>query len=151
MALTANPDVVVAAASQPGIVQAPAGAFPGAPANAPVLAPPTVKFTDVRNEALRRSLAAEQTRLAQLLSPEWQNFLALPDAAINPGARPNPADLAATYSRYQQIAADPRYASLVQRPEFQSTMELLGEYATAIQAQNATLQLPAPPPLPGQR
>jgi lipid-binding SYLF domain-containing protein len=145
MTLTANPAALAPVAAQP-VATAPAGA----PASVPALVAP-VNYTDVRNDALRRSLAAEQSRLAQALTPEWQSFLALPAAAMNPSVRPNPADFASAYSRYQQIAGDARYASLSARPEFQSTMELLREYAAAVQAQAAAPQLPPPPPVAGQR
>jgi hypothetical protein len=145
MTLTANPAALAPVAAQP-ITTAPGGA----PATVPALVAP-VNFKDVRTDALRRSLAAEQARLAQALTPEWQTFLALPAAVSNPAVQPNPSDFAAAYSRYQQIAADVRYASLTNRPEFQSTMELLREYTTVLQAQGAALQLPAPPPVAAPR
>jgi lipid-binding SYLF domain-containing protein len=145
MALTANPTALAPVAAQPA-----ATAPLGAPGAIPGQVAP-VNFIDVRNEALRRSLAAEQARLAQMLTPDWQHFLALPVAATNTSVRPNPADFAAAYSRYQQIAANPSYAGLTARPEFQSTMDLLREYTSVVQTQGATLQLPAPPPIAGQR
>jgi lipid-binding SYLF domain-containing protein len=143
MALTANPTALAPVTAQP-IATAPVGA--PAPAAVPGAVAP-VNFVDVRNEALRRSLAVEQARLAQMLTPQWQEFLALPSATSKPGMRANPADFAAAYSRYQQVAASPTYASLNARPEFQSTMELLREYTSVLQSQGATLQLPAPPPV----
>jgi hypothetical protein len=121
-----------------------------APTPAAVVAPGAVaptNYTVLRTEALRQQLAAESARLNQLLAPEWQTFLALPASTGNPALRPNPAELAAVYARYQQVTAAPQYAALVARPEFQSTMELLRDYAAAVQASSATLQLPSPPAL----
>jgi hypothetical protein len=148
MALTANPATL--APSEPWALspRSPDAQTPvpaGAPATVPAQVAP-VNFVDVRNQALRRSLAAEQARLSQLVAPQWQNFLALPPAATNTAMQPNAADFAAVYSRYQQVAANPQYASLSSRPEFQSTMDLLREYSSVLQTQGATLQLPAPPP-----
>jgi hypothetical protein len=145
MTLTANPAALAPVAAQP-ITTAPGGA----PATVPALVAP-VNFKDMRTDALRRSLAAEQARLAQSLTPEWQTFLALPAAVSNPAVQPKPSDFAAAYSRYQQIARDARYDTLAQRPEFQSSMELLREYTALLQSQSAALQLPAPPPIAGQR
>jgi lipid-binding SYLF domain-containing protein len=140
MTLTANPAALAPVSAQP-ITTAPGGA----PATVPALVAP-VNFKDMRTDALRRSLAAEQARLAQSLTPEWQTFLALPAAVSNPAVQPKRTDFAAAFGRYQQIAADPRYASLSARSEFQSTMELLREYTSVLQTESATLQLPAPPP-----
>jgi SH3 domain-containing YSC84-like protein 1 len=119
-------------------------------ANAPAT-PAPANFSAVRVEALRQSLAVESARLAQLLDPQWQTYLALPAATFQPNVPPNPAEFAAAYARYEQLVAAPQYAALVQRPEFQAAMELLREYAAALQSASSTLQLPAPPPAPDGR
>jgi SH3 domain-containing YSC84-like protein 1 len=99
----------------------------------------------VRLEALRRSIAAEWMQLAPLLGPQWQAYLAVPLDAPNPAAPPVLPALADAYGRYEQVAADPQYAALASRAEFQSVMELLREYILAVRATSTPLQLPAPP------
>jgi lipid-binding SYLF domain-containing protein len=119
-------------------------------APASVISPATVLLpaTPVRMDALRQSLAAEWGRLAGLLPPQWQAYLALPPDALNPAKAPQLAPLADAYSRYERVAADPQYAALAERVEFQSMMELMREYIAATAATSAPLALPAPPPLP---
>jgi hypothetical protein len=49
-------------------------------------------------------------------------------------------------TRFDHVAANPQYQSLSQRPEFQSTWNLLREYVAAQQATAVpTLALPPPP------
>jgi lipid-binding SYLF domain-containing protein len=108
-------------------------------------AAPPAQVNAVRLEALRRSIAAEWTQLAPLLGPQWQAYLAVPLDAPNPAAPPVLPALADAYGRYEQVTADPQYAALASRPEFQSVMELLREYILAVRATSAPLELPAPP------
>jgi lipid-binding SYLF domain-containing protein len=125
----------------PGVV-APAVADPAVATGAVV---PAANVTEVRAEALRRSLVAESTRLSLLLNPDWQAYLNLPPEVQDPALRPNPANLATACARFEQVSGDPQYANLTARPEFQSTWELLREYTRVVGATANTLQLPAPP------
>jgi lipid-binding SYLF domain-containing protein len=146
------PAVAVAAVTSvaPGAVVAPSAAPPVLASPDPALAPP-VTFSPVRTEALRQALSANSAQLSQLLSPEWQVYLAIPAEAMSPDGVPNVAALADALSHYEQVAASPQYAELSGRPEFQATMELLRETIVAANAARGTLQLPAPPPIAADR
>lgn len=134
-------------------VTLPAGATMVTPASAtaPTAMPsavfPALDATTVRTDALRRTLVAEATTLSQFLSPEWRAFLALPADVHNPALQPNLAAIAELQQRFAQVAKDPQFAELAARPEFQSTHELLREYAAAVQpsAGPSALKLPPPP------
>lgn len=139
MALTTSALAEGAATAQPG---APTAAAAPAPAGAVIQA---ADFTEVRIEALRQSLVGESANLAKLLAPEWQQFLALPASLGDPAALQAAPQFAEALSRYEKVAADPQFAALNQRPEFQSTLELLREYSSALQASRPTISLPAPP------
>lgn len=106
---------------------------------------PAANVTAVRIEALRRSLAAESSRLATILSAEWQAYMALPPSLFDPTAVPDSAALAVANTRFERIAGDAQYAGLAARPEFQATRELLRDYAAAVQSGPGVLSLPAPP------
>lgn len=121
----------------------------GPPALAPVVQPAAaalpVTASPLRIDALRRSLATESAALFRLLSPEWQAFLALPPDAVDPSSSPNAKNAAEAVARYEHVATAPEYRVLASRPEFQSLLELLREYATVASAADGALQLPAPP------
>jgi lipid-binding SYLF domain-containing protein len=135
---------VAAVAVAPGAVVAGASNAVPAPGLAPAVVP-AANITEVRTAALRRSLGGQSAQLAQILSPEWRTYLALPPDVYDPTAAPNVVALADAYSHYETVANSPQYASLTARPEFQGTMELLREYIAAANAAGNTLQLPAPP------
>lgn len=146
-AATATPAANAAPAVQNAPVVAPAGGL--AAATGSVV--PAFEVAAVRTDVLRRTLVADSAVLAQLLSPEWQAFLALPAELQVPDARPNAAALAELLTRFDQVAADAKFTDLNARPEFQSVRELLREYVSVVQAGAATLQLPPPPPMTGAR
>lgn len=106
---------------------------------------PVVTVTPTRLEALRQGLDQNARQMLAILTPEWQQYLALPAEAFNPAVAPNPATLAAVGQRYALVAASADYQQLTQRPEFQATHEWLREYAAAAAALQPTLALPAPP------
>ena len=116
----------------------PAAANQGMVGDMPGLAPqPAVRATDAQ---YRQVLAAQQ-RLQPLLNPAWQQFLALP-----PAGAMQQETWAATVKRYEQTAADARYRSLAQRPEFQQLLLALKQYTAMLQpAAPRVLQLPPPP------
>lgn len=107
-------------------------------------APPT-KIMPRKQEVLRRSLAHNAGQLHAILSPAWRQYLALPREILDPAAQPNLEALKAVQQRFVKIATSPNYKDLAERPEFQSTYELLGEYIIALSASHPTLQLPPPP------
>jgi lipid-binding SYLF domain-containing protein len=157
-ALTGGQPVIAAVAAAtpaanaaPAVQNATAVAPAGGPAAATGSVVPAFEVAAVRTDVLRRTLVADSAALAQLLSPEWQTFLALPAGLQAPDARPNAAALADLLARFDQVAADAKFADLNARPEFQSVRELLREYVSAVQAGVATLQLPPPPPMTGTR
>jgi lipid-binding SYLF domain-containing protein len=108
------------------------------PAPAPVVSPRMI-------EGLRRSLNRNSDQLQAILSPEWRPYLTLPKELQQPGTSPSTESLTQILGRFTEVSQSPDYRRLAQRPEFQTTFELLREYERAIVASNPTLQLPPPP------
>jgi lipid-binding SYLF domain-containing protein len=107
-----------------------------------------VAVTPLRMEALRQSLVSSSGQLSQILNPEWDQYLALPLSIQNPNDGPDLAALEELDSRFELVANDAKFKVLVERPEFQSTRELLREYIDATRSSMPTLVLPAPPTQP---
>ncbi len=107
-------------------------------------APPAAPVSAMRLDAIQNSLHANAAGLHALLAPEWQKFLAVP-APISPASAADPAALAATYERYSRVNTSPEFKQLAERPEFQTTLELLREYLEALAASGPILRLPQPP------
>lgn len=107
--------------------------------------PPVTKIMPKKQEALRRSLVQHATQLQAIVSPAWRQYLALPRETFEPAAHPNLEALKATQQRYAKIATSPNYKDLSDRPEFQTTYELLGEYIITLSASHPMLHLPPPP------
>ena len=87
-----------------------------------------------------RLLVESSHRLFAILEPSWQQYLALPQK-IYTQANLEPVDLEELEScliRYEEVAANPAYASLTSRQEFQLVLQSLRQ----------TLMLPRTPPLP---
>jgi lipid-binding SYLF domain-containing protein len=101
--------------------------------------------TPLRMEALRQSLITSSGQLSQILNPEWDKYLALPEGIQNPNDGPDLAALVDLDSRFELVGTDAQFQVLTQRPEFQSTRELLREYIDATRTSMPTLVLPAPP------
>jgi lipid-binding SYLF domain-containing protein len=137
----------VATLTSAGVVPPTVAADPNA-APDPLLSP---EAGALRLEALKRSLVVESARLAELLDAQWRAYFALPPSLADAAAPPDQLALSDLYARFEQVAADPQYASLAGRPEFQGTFELLREYIAASNASSSALQLPAPPPTAGNR
>jgi lipid-binding SYLF domain-containing protein len=124
------------------------GALPAGPGRPLVAMAPLQTMNPARIQALRAALDRNSRQLLLILSPEWQQYLALPAEVYNPTAQPRLDVLSAVAARYDQVAKSPAYGVLVGRPEFQSTFELLREYAGALTvAAQPALQLPPPPPM----
>ena len=98
--------------------------------------------THVRNE-----LARFARELYEKLDPAWQNYLALPAEVFSGNGHANLQALNVAISHYEAVQNDPRYSSLSQDAEFQSTLGLLKHYAQDLANQGQALQLPPPPPV----
>lgn len=109
----------------------------------PVLPAPALPVK--KQETLRRSLVYNAGLLHALLSPAWRQYLALPRELLEPNAQPNLEALVAVQQRYEKVSQTPSYKNLTDRPEFQTTNELLKEYISTLSASGPILQL-APPP-----
>jgi lipid-binding SYLF domain-containing protein len=121
-----------------------ANLVPGNPPPAipvPAVIPPPVGAPDLRGQ-----LAASSRQLAAVLDASWQRYLALP-AEVYAGDRPPSAEsLRDSLERFSTVAADPRYQTLAQRPEFRTTWSLLRQYSATVPPPPAQpLSLPPPP------
>ncbi len=111
------------------------GAAGGKPQLAPDRAPPELI-------AAQQQLAAASQQLGGLLDDRWRGYLALPAEVYGQQVAP-PEALNAAMARFQTTAANPQYAALVQRPEFQRTMQQLQQLISM--HARPTLVLPPPP------
>jgi hypothetical protein len=98
----------------------------------------------MRPDTIQSSLPSNAAALHQWLAPERQKFLTVP-APVAPASAADPAALAAVYERYSRVNGSPEFKQLAERPEFQTTMELLREYLEALAANGPILRLPQPP------
>ena len=116
----------------------------GAPvAGAPLAVAPTIPAS--RLDAERRALIQSARQLQAILRPEWQTYLALPKEVYD-GGPIHPDALTATLAHYDRISRSHDYQQLSQRPEFQSTYDLLRQYSRETAASTpAPLNLPPPP------
>ncbi|MCH5375698.1 MAG: hypothetical protein JJ992_17135, partial [Planctomycetes bacterium] len=97
-------------------------------------------------QELRGQLATASQRLQPLLDENWQRFLALPSSVYEGNDVPSIEVLKETAARFDTVSRNPQYATLVQRPEFQTTSRLLSEYVNACGANaDGPLNLPPPP------
>lgn len=130
-----TPDLTVIAPGQQPVMPA-----------APAVSVVPRRHNPTRFEALRNSLDQSSRRLQSMLSPQWQQYLALPREVYTPGQRPAVDALRQTIARYDHVAQSAQYAALAARPEYQSTLELLREYTEELAAAGAAeLALPPPP------
>lgn len=95
--------------------------------------------------AIRDQLAEFAPRLYRLLDPAWQSHLSMPAEVFQETGHPSPEALAAVSARFDQVAADPSYAQLATRPEFQTVRGLLRQYQQLLSQTSASLTLPPPP------
>lgn len=94
---------------------------------APVPAQPAdVQMTD--REAARVLLVPAHENLMKILDPEWQKWLALPPEALTPGSTEVTPNLQTLYDRLEKVSADPKYAELTARPEFDRVRTLMKLY-----------------------
>lgn len=137
----------------------PAGAEPlqGAPvvAGNPGLAPgqplvpgtvPGMSAVGPAVPSVRQELTQASARLQPLLDDQWKQYLALPAGLVDPRKPISPQAVQASLSRFQTVTQNPSYATLAQRPEFQSVLQLLQKYqAELTQRGQPALTLPPPP------
>jgi hypothetical protein len=142
------PDAV---ASPPGAATQPVPVAQMVPAN-PFAAPAM--------DQARQQLADAGRRLSEMLDERWRQYLALPREVYLPEKPATYQTLVDVLGRYDSVVADPRYASLAQRPEFAAAHSLLREYTKLMSTgANSALSLPPPPgganlvpaPVPGTR
>lgn len=93
----------------------------------------------------QHQLIEASRRLSALLDPQWQQYLALPEAVYQskPLDGQTLAGLEQSLMRYEAVAADPRFASLTTRPEFQLVLATTRHLVS--QPQQGQLTLPPPP------
>ena len=95
----------------------------------PSLAPPPVEDAPMTDrEAARVLLVPAHENLMKILDPEWQKWLALPPEAMTPGNTEVTPNLQSLYDRLEKVAADPKYAELTARPEFDRVRSLMKVY-----------------------
>lgn len=131
----------VASAAQPIAAQ-------GAPLAVPVAAAATPQ-AGAEAARLKQQLAQAAIQLNTRLDESWRQYLALPAEVYREGTPPLNL-LKTSQSRFDAVAADARYGTLVQQPEFQNTRSLLQAYVTALSAYSER-KLTLPPPPGGQR
>jgi lipid-binding SYLF domain-containing protein len=96
-------------------------------------------------ELVRRQLARMAPEMYEHLDDQWKAFLALPAEIFSGAGNPNLEELQQSVNRFESVRADSKYASLTQRPEFQSTYGILRHYVAVLDKQDAPLDLPPPP------
>jgi lipid-binding SYLF domain-containing protein len=102
--------------------------------------------TSASTAQLQYQLADSAVRLNTLLDENWRKFLALPAEIFSGTSAPSAQALEATLANYDRVARNPEFRKLGDRPEFQTTHELLRKYAASLsQPSGGTLQLPPPP------
>lgn len=114
---------------------------PTAPAS-PIRTPANFERHD---DELRAQLADTAPTLFKLLDEQWQNFLALPSGVFVGTEHPSNDDLQRSLKNFETVANDPRYRSLAESPQFDSTYALLRQYIAARQNVEPKLILPPPP------
>lgn len=98
-----------------------------------------------QSEALRQQLVASSQHLYVLLDDNWKRYLALPPELFAANPQIDVQNLNAAIARFDQVAQNPRYQILAQRPEFQATFNLMKQLVNAQTAPAAGLTLPPPP------
>jgi lipid-binding SYLF domain-containing protein len=118
----------------------PAAHAEGVPTEAAVPTPATKLST------LRQTLAKHATALNGEVDASWKKYLALPQEVFEGNNPPRAESLQAALAQYDRVAGAPKYKALVERPEFQSTYELLREYTRVLsEAPRPQVSLPPPP------
>ena len=96
-------------------------------------------------DSVRSQLAQAAPGLRGLLDKQWDAYLALPAELFTANGQPSADALRQSLAHFDAVASDPRYRSLAERAEFQTTYGLLRSYAAARSQAAGPLQLPPPP------
>lgn len=102
-------------------------------------------------EAARQALVPSVDRLYARLDDRWKAYFALPADLGEAAREPGVAQLKTSLARFDAVAADARYQTLWQQPEFKATHQFLREYLQTLEPESAPkLNLPPPPAAPNR-
>lgn len=98
-------------------------------------------------QAIRQQLLDSARQLHGYLDDSWRRYLALPAEVYTGNQHPSAEAVNHVLARFDNVATNPQYRTLAQRPEFQATYESLKKYAGINQTRrySPTLALPPPP------
>lgn len=122
---------------------------PGASNNAPIM-PSPIDLPDHLQvdeaSAIRKQIQTIAPQLFDLLDPQWQQYLALPNELFAEESVANTEALKKVLQRYDQVQNNPQYTQLSSRKEFQTLYQLLKHYIAIEEKSPPALILPPPPP-----
>jgi len=95
--------------------------------------------------AIRQQIQTIAPQLFDLLDPQWQQYLALPNELFAEESIANTDALKKVLERYEQVRTNPTYAQLAARKEFQTLHQLLKHYIAIEEKTPPSLILPPPP------
>ncbi len=95
--------------------------------------------------AARERLAESSVQLQATVDEPWRKYLALPNEVFEGNNPPKLESMQRALQQYDRVAQSPKYKSLTQRAEFQSTHQLLRAYTRDL-SEAARRQLALPPP-----
>lgn len=96
-------------------------------------------------QTLRQQITTMAPQLFELLDPQWQQYLALPNELFLQENSHNIEALQKVLQRYETIATSPQYSNLAARQEFQTVYQLLKHYVALESQSGNSLVLPPPP------
>lgn len=123
------------------LAAAPAAASPTIPSTTNL--PSHLKLDEAG--AIRQQIQTIAPQLFDLLDPQWQQYLALPDELFAEESVANTEALKKVLDRYNLIQSNPQYAQLASRKEFQTLHQLLKYYIAIEEKSPPSLILPPPP------
>lgn len=97
---------------------------------------------------LRDQLARLAPEMYKLLDANWQRYLGIPAQVFQGSGHPSVEAVNQSLNHFDAVRNDPRFATLANHPEFQSTYGLLKHYAHELSDNKQPLNLPAPPTAP---
>lgn len=100
--------------------------------------------------AIRQQIQTIAPQLFDLLDPQWQQYLALPNELFAEESVANTEALKKVLERYEMVRANPQYTQLSSRKEFQTLHQLLKHYIAIEEKSPPSLILPPPPGGPSE-
>jgi lipid-binding SYLF domain-containing protein len=100
--------------------------------------------------AIRQQIQTIAPQLFDLLDPQWQQYLALPNELFAEESVANTEALKKVLDRYELVRANPQYTQLASRKEFQTLHQLLKHYIAIEEKSPPSLILPPPPGGPSE-